>query len=219
LDRSFYFESLYPFQDEVLKLVGEIDTGLYLTGGTAASRAYLHHRFSDDLDFFTNDSPNFELWADRLIQVLQACEDWSTTVVQRERRFVRLSLIRNSVTLKIDMVNDVPSHLGEIRRHEILGRIDTPENILANKLTAAVDREEPKDFADIWGFCCRLGLPLSPAIEGAQSKAAGIFPADLARLLCSVSRKDWELVRWIEAPNPDLFVSDLAKLGEGLVLV
>ncbi len=200
-------------------MVSEIDTGLYLTGGTAASRAYLHHRFSDDLDFFTNDSPNFELWADRLIQVLQAREDWSTTVVQRERRFVRLSLVRNGVTLKIDIVNDVPSHLGEIRRHEILGRIDTPENILANKLTAAVDREEPKDFADIWGFCCLLGLPLSPAIEGAQSKAAGIFPADLARLLCSVNRRDWDLVRWIEAPDPDRFISDLSKLGEGLVLV
>jgi hypothetical protein len=219
LDRSFYFESLYPFQDDVLKLVSGIDTGLYLTGGTAASRAYLNHRFSDDLDFFTNDSPDFALWVDRLIQALQDREEWSMTVVQRDRRFVRLNLIRNEVPLKIEMVNDVPAHVGEIRRHEILGRIDTPENILANKITAAVDREEPKDFADIWGFCCRLGLPLSPAIEGAQSKAAGIFPADLARLLCSVRRKDWELVRWIEAPDPDHFISDLAKLGEGLVLV
>lgn len=219
MDRSFYFESLYPLQDEVLKAVSEIDTGLYLTGGTAASRAYLHHRFSDDLDFFTNDSPDFQLWADRLIQRLQNREEWSTIVVQRDRRFVRLNLIQNEVPLKIEMVNDVPAHVGEIRRHETLGRIDTPENILANKITAAVDREEPKDFADIWGFCCRLGLPLLPAIEGAQSKAAGIFPADLARLLCSVKRTDWELVRWIEAPDPDRFISDLAKLGEELVVV
>jgi len=219
LDRSFYFDSLYPFQDEVLKLVSETDTGLYLTGGTAASRAYLHHRFSDDLDFFTNDNPDFELWAGRLIQVFQDREEWFTTVAQRDRRFVRVNLIRNEVPLKIEMVNDVPAHVGEIRRHEVLGLIDTAENILANKITAVVDREEPKDFADIWGFCCRLGLPLLPAIEGAQSKAAGIFPADLARLLCSVKRKDWELVRWIEAPDPDRFISDLSKLGEGLVVV
>ena len=219
MDKSFYFESLYPFQDDVLRLVSEIDTGLYLTGGTAASRAYLHHRFSDDLDFFTNDNAEFELWAARLIQVLQDRKEWSTTVVQRDRRFVRLSLIRNDVPLKIEMVNDVPAHVGEIRRHEILGRIDSPENILANKVTAVVDREAAKDFADIWGFCYRLGLPLSVAIEGAQSKAAGIFPADLARLLCSVKRQDWELVQWIEAPDPDGFISDLARLGEGLILV
>ncbi|MBN2004737.1 MAG: hypothetical protein JXA21_15375, partial [Anaerolineae bacterium] len=31
-----------------------------------------------------------------------------------------------------------------------------PENILANKITALIDREEPKDFADIWGFCCEV---------------------------------------------------------------
>ena len=46
---SFYFEKLYPLQDEVLAVVSRLDTGLYLTGVTAASRAYLRHRFSDDL--------------------------------------------------------------------------------------------------------------------------------------------------------------------------
>jgi len=38
---SFYFEKLYPLQDEVLAVVSRLDTGLYLTGVTAASRAYL----------------------------------------------------------------------------------------------------------------------------------------------------------------------------------
>jgi hypothetical protein len=34
-----------------------------LTGGTAASRGYLQHRFSDDLDLFTNDAAEFPLWS------------------------------------------------------------------------------------------------------------------------------------------------------------
>ena len=29
---SFYFEKLYPLQDEVLAVVNRLDTGLYLTG-------------------------------------------------------------------------------------------------------------------------------------------------------------------------------------------
>jgi len=29
----------------------------YLTGGTTLSRVYLHHRYSDDLEFFVNDVP------------------------------------------------------------------------------------------------------------------------------------------------------------------
>ncbi len=77
---------------------------------------------------------------------------------------------------------------------------------------------EPKDLADVWGFCCRLGLPLAAAIEGAGSKAAGIFPADVARRLCVVTRDDWKLVRWIEPPDPERYVSDLVELGEKLIL-
>lgn len=45
---TFYFEQLYPLQDLALALIQQQDTGFYLTGGTAVSRVYLHHRFSDD---------------------------------------------------------------------------------------------------------------------------------------------------------------------------
>jgi len=49
---KFYTESLYPFQDGVLKLINALKTPFYLTGGTAISRHYYNHRYSDDLDFF-----------------------------------------------------------------------------------------------------------------------------------------------------------------------
>jgi hypothetical protein len=218
MDKSFYFDRLYPLQNEVLQELGSIETGFYLTGGTAASRGYLNHRLSDDLDFFVNDDRRFLLWADRLIQALVGHHGSRVEVVMREERFVRLNLVRREIPLKIEMVNDVPAHVGETPIHPVLGRLDSAENILANKVTALIDREEPKDLADIWGFCCRLDLPLSAALEGAQSKAAGIFPADVARLLCTANRRDWELVRWIEAPDPDQFLADLQRVGEGLIL-
>jgi len=60
---------------------------------------------------------------------------------------------------------------------------------------------------------------LQDAITNAQSKAAGVFPADLARVLCSVQRADWEAVRWINAPPVDVFLSQLNELGEKLLLV
>jgi hypothetical protein len=218
MDKAFYFEQLYPLQDQALEILGGLDTGLYLTGGTAASRGYLHHRLSDDLDFFVNDDRRFLLWAERSIQALAEWPGSALEVLMREERFVRLNLVRAGVQLKIEMVNDVPAHVGEISVHPVLGRLDSSENILANKVTALIDREEPKDLADIWGFCCRLGLPLSAALEGAQSKAAGIFPADVARLLCTANRKDWELIRWIEAPEPGQFLDGLRELGEALIL-
>jgi hypothetical protein len=48
-------DRLYPFQDEVLGVITGLETDFHLTGGAAASRAYLGHRFSDDLDLFVVD--------------------------------------------------------------------------------------------------------------------------------------------------------------------
>ena len=218
MDKGFYFDVLYPFQDRILSVLSGVETGFYLTGGTAASRAYLHHRFSDDLDLFVNDDARFGLWAQRFIDALSRSTQWQLNVLQREERFLRLSASAAEVSLKIDVVNDVPAHLGDVRQDPVLGRIDSPDNILANKLSALVDREEPKDLADVWGFCCRMSLPIAAALEGAQSKAAGLFPADVARILLNASRADWELVRWIEAPAVEQFLADLRAVGESLLL-
>jgi len=215
---SFYLKTFYPFQDRILKVINAVDTGFYLTGGTASSRGYLNHRFSDDLDFFVNDDKRFGLWVERIIQSLTQSAEWSCQVLMKEERFARLNLTANEVSLKLEFVNDVPVRVGEIRTHPVLGRMDSAENILANKVTAALDREEPKDLADIWGFCCQKKISLQNAITNAQSKAAGVFPADLARVLCSVTRADWEAIRWITPPPPDTFISQLIKLGEGLLL-
>lgn len=136
----------------------------------------------------------------------------------KEERFARLNLTAKEVGLKLEFVNDVPARVGEIKKHPILGRMDSAENILANKVTAVLDRDEPKDLADIWGFCCQKDISLKDAITNAQSKAAGVFPADLGRVLCSVTRADWEAIRWINAPPAKTFIEQLIKLGESLLL-
>jgi hypothetical protein len=219
VDHAHFFDCLYPLQDEVLGTLSAAETGFYLSGGTAASRGYLQHRFSEDLDLFVNDDPSFSLWAARFVDRLVARPAWQTRVLLREDRFVRLEVVSAAAVLKVEMVNDVPAHIGGVTMHPKLGRLDSPENILANRLTALADRDEPKDMADVWGFCCRLGLPLSRALEDASSKAAGLFPPTLARGLLSASRADWELIRWIEAPDPDVFLADLRRLGEELALL
>jgi hypothetical protein len=217
MDNTFYTNQLYPFQDQVLPIISATDTGFYLTGGTALSRGYLNHRFSDDLDFFVNDDQRFIIWADRIIQAISLVSSWQLQVLLREERYIRLNLILANLNLKIEMVNDVPSRVGTPLQNPQLGKIDTPENILANKITAVLDRAAPKDLADIWGLCYQQGLSLSEAITGAQGKAAGVFPVDLARVLCSVTRSDWELVRWIDPPDPDIFISQLNILGQSLL--
>lgn len=217
MDASFYFETLYPLQERVLASINAPETQFYLSGGTAASRGYLNHRFSDDLDLFVDDDDRFALWTARIIQELSASERWRIQVLLREARFVRLVVWEGELALKVEFINDVPARVGVVQPHPILGRLDSAENILANKVTAALDREEPKDLADIWGFCCKLGLSLPAALGGAQGKAAGVFAPDLARVLCSATQADWEQVRWITPPPAAQYLADLRRLGEGLL--
>ena len=56
---DYYRDKLYPFQDGILKIVKELELPFYLTGGTALSRFYYNHRFSDDLDLFVNDDSEY----------------------------------------------------------------------------------------------------------------------------------------------------------------
>lgn len=140
-------------------------------------------------------------------------------VLQRDQRFVRFEIEEADVAMKIELTNDVPAHVGDIREDPVLGRIDSAANLLANKVTAVVDRGEPKDFADVWGLCCKLGLSLDDAITHARSKAAGVFPADLARALMGATQQDWALVRWANGgPSQDDFLQGLRTLGEKLIL-
>lgn len=219
VDRAYYLDHLYPLQDEVLNLIDALGTGFYLTGGTALSRGYLQHRVSDDLDLFVNYAPQFAMWSSLIADVLARQPSWQATVVIRQQHFARLLIAAGEITLKVEMVNDVPSHVGELRRHSLLGRIDSPENILANKLTALINREEPRDLADIWGLCTRLGLSIHRAVEGAASKATGIYPPELARRLCTATARDWEQVMWLDPPDVDAYLADLVRLGDDLILV
>ena len=247
MDKTYFQNVLYPFQDRFLGLLKTVETGFYLGGGTAASRAYLNHRYSEDLDFFVNDDEAFPLWTDRVIHAAAGRPGWEVQILLREPRFGRMLLKEGDAALKIELINDVPSRVGETLNHPVLGKVDSAENILSNKVTALLDRREPRDFADIWAFCTRMKLSLGRSLEDAKSKAAGIFPADLARVLWSVSEGDWEAVRWIEdpghriedpgyrtedpgyrtkdpglrteKPTADRFISDLRRLGESLVVV
>lgn len=217
-EAAFYQQQLYPLQDAVLAVIGRLDTGFYLTGGTAVSRAYCHHRYSDDLDLFVNDHPSFSLWGERIIFALTQETTWQCQVNQRDDRFMRLTVVQGEVWLKIELINDVPSHIGEIQVHPVLGRVDSVENLLANKLTAVLSRQEPKDLADIWALARQHDVSITTAITDAQSKAAGIFPVALARVLLSTTAADWETIRWQKQPTVESFLNDLHALGESLIL-
>jgi len=67
------YKEIYKLQDDILDLVFSRDAPWYLTGGTALSRFYFSHRYSDDLDFFSLETisfaENFREEKEKLIRV------------------------------------------------------------------------------------------------------------------------------------------------------
>jgi hypothetical protein len=212
------WQSLYALQDEVLACFKRVEQGFYLTGGTALARGYFNHRYSEDLDFFVNDSPQFGLWRDRCLDALQRQMHSKARleILLRDERFGR-AVLHGSLPLKLEFVNDVPSRVGEPWKHPSLGLLDTKENILANKISALVDREEPKDIADIYWLCCRDGMDLQAAIENASGKAAGVFPPLVARALTDGLREGLPRVYWQQVPDEGEFKRGLERLISSLL--
>lgn len=173
---KYYNNILYPLQDKAFPLFN--GTPFYLTGGTALSRGYYNHRFSDDLDYFVNDHPDFPRISERQIEKLETLFT-EIKVALKDINFCRVFVAEEK--LKIEMVNDVPSHIGKLLSHPVLGLIDSRENILANKLTAVIDRSLPKDIVDIY-FLLKDGLSIKNALTDAESKAAGISPLFIAKV-------------------------------------
>jgi hypothetical protein len=120
LPAEHYDKILYPLQDEIIPFFK--DTPFYLTGGTALSRGYFQHRYSDDLDYFVNDHPDFNRLADRQIAKLNAAFK-DVHVALRGDNFVRLFVA--PARMKIEMINDVPSHIGALVEHPVFGIIDS----------------------------------------------------------------------------------------------
>lgn len=189
---EYYNNVLYPLQDKAIEAFK--GSPFYLTGGTTLSRGYYNHRFSDDLDYFVNYLSDFQMLAETQIGKLQYIFA-DVEIDYKGEYFYRIFVAERQ--LKIEFVNDVPSHIGAKISHPDLGIIDSKENILANKITAIVDRSMPKDMADIY-FLLRDGLSLKQALLDANSKAAGLAPLYIAKIFAEYdySLLDTE-VKWI----------------------
>ena len=213
---QYYEENLYPLQNGVLRAVGNCKTQFFLTGGTALSRAYYQHRYSDDLDFFVNDAPDYHDQVDRVFAKLKEegfLWDENTDFISRDR-FVsfKVHLKDSDTLLKLDLVNDVAPHFGDFIETKIFERTDSIRNMLSNKLTALF-RFAGKDVADIREIALHETINWPDIIKEARQKEAGIELSIAADILKGIPRHEFEGVHWINNPGWDVFQKDIENIA------
>jgi hypothetical protein len=220
---QYYRENLYPLQDGVMSIIGKLNTPFFLTGGTALSRHYTNHRYSDDLDLFLVSNEIYHIWVDKVLDELFRAESESAimvdrTSVKRFKDFTQLFVstsIKPQHLLKLDLVNDLAVHYGDFENDERLGVIDSWRNILSNKISALF-RFEPKDVSDIWILSKTKHFHWRTIIEEAKSKEAGVEPEIIYNILRSFPIDKFDMVRWVKKPDYTAAKKDLDRIADDL---
>lgn len=214
MPEKYYQNKLYPFQDKVLKAIEGLDVDFYLTGGTVLGRCYLEHRYSDDLDFFVNNHPEFKSQCNKVIDFLNKT-DWSINVSTATESFVRIFLEDDGLSLKIDFINDVSFHYGEFISSKIFKKIDNCRNILSNKL-CALTRMEPKDVADIIFISSKYSFEWEAIIEEAKEKDLWIDPLEICKILNDFPVKLLVDIKWIDEVDIDDMDNQLKTIHDDI---
>ncbi|MDO8610545.1 MAG: nucleotidyl transferase AbiEii/AbiGii toxin family protein [bacterium] len=140
----------------------------YFTGGTALNEFYLHHRYSDDLDFFSNDKVDIQA-------VFELIERWSKKLHFRfTSRFAEVVYrfnitFPNNENIKIDF-GHYPYPIIEksnIKYKKMM--INSLRDIGSNKIITIIQRTDVKDFVDLY-FLLRENYTIWDLIYSAQEK-------------------------------------------------
>ncbi len=145
MEKAIDYKHLYALQDKVLAVVFALENSFYLTGGTALHRFHYNARYSDDLDLFTSSD---DLFGESINEILDELEGKFRLKHSVKSRDFHRVLVDDS--LQLDFVNDSVYRSG---KSDIIDgiRVDNKINILANKVTAIIGRDEGKDVFDL--FC------------------------------------------------------------------
>jgi hypothetical protein len=212
---KYYTDRLYPLQDRVLKEIEKSNTFLYLTGGTVVSRFYLHHRYSDDLDLFSNQHSDFEKEIDRVTQHLK--KSFQVDLQVKDVAYGRTFVTEGDLVLKIDYVNDVGFHAGEVVNSPLFTRTDNWKNILSNKITA-LTREEGKDAADIIFMCLRYAFNWQDIINDAKNKDSWIDEVNASRFLHDFQTEKLRKVKWIKEQDFEQMENQLKTISKDILM-
>ena len=217
---QYYVEKLYPLQDGVMSTLSKSGLGFYLTGGTALSRAYFNHRYSDDLDFFINDALDYQSQVNEaLAKLKEAGFFWDEYKdYLRVDRFTTLKVgwDKSEVLLKLDFVNDIDVQFGGIVETHLYHRTDSIRNILSNKLTCLF-RFAGKDVADIREIALHSKINWKQAIRDAQEKDLGVQVELVRDILRGIPKYEFDKVEWIKKPLWEEFYADIERIVKEII--
>ena len=214
---KYYQNLLYPLQNKFLAVFSEYNNEkFYLTGGTALSRFYFQHRYSEDLDFFS--AKELKEFRKDIKDILDLAEKkfFSFEIEIISDSFARIFLQEDDTLLKIDFVNEVVFHWGEFKNFPLFACVDNAINILANKITAIM-RYEAKDIVDIWILAKKLTFSWRDIMDIA-SKKSPVDPIEVSKVIQTLPLDELKFIKWATDVDNEVVYNDLQKIATDILL-
>ena len=158
-----------PFQKIVFEKIAQEDyfqKNFYLSGGTALSAFYLHHRYSFDLDFFSFNKLD-QLQIIKFINKISKELNTSVKITKKEM-VLWFELQKGKETLKIDFLEYPYPQIDKGIIYQGI-KIDSIKDIGANKLLILNLTEESKDYVDLY-FILKEKFSIWELIEAVKLK-------------------------------------------------
>lgn len=213
---------LTPFQKSVLSLFAQnkaFSKHFYLTGGTALAEFYLHHRLSEDLDFFSETEFS-------IVPIQAFLKQLSTKLRLSKieyRSFMGIHtffLHKGKQVLKVDF-NFYPfPRIEKGENFESLS-IDSLHDIALNKLQTIATKPRSRDFIDLYCIIKKTGWNIKTLKKETRAKFDWYIDSlklgsqfllvtelkDYPKLIEPLNEKDWQ----------DYFIKLAKKLGKKII--
>jgi len=193
----------------------------YLTGGTALSEFYLKHRFSDDLDFFTNEANFPQIEVEALVEKIKEAIGAKEANYRRlyDRRIFFLPYAIGELKIEFTYYPFLPIMPRE-KKGLIL--VDSFSDIVAGKWMALMDRIEPKDFIDFYFIIKEKKITLADIRSLVNKKfnitlEASTIGSELAKV--RTIDKLPNMIKPLTLEELKVFFADLSKNLEGELFI
>ena len=175
---------LTALQERVLEVLAGFDPSWTLTGGAALVAIHGVRRTTRDLDLFFHGQESLGHAPDEAMRRLRGA-GLDVAGLQSAAAFRRLRVSDGKETVVLDLVADPVPVVEAPQTLDWHGRsiqVDTPHEILVNKLCSLLHRSELRDLADVRDLLA-AGGDLARALADAPRKDGGFSPMTLAWLL------------------------------------
>lgn len=165
---------IQPIQEKVLEIFKKspLCQKFYWTGGTLLSFVYLHHRLSQDLDFFS-DKPFSYGEVLKFVQTLKKKLKLSR-IEGRKIHDRHEFLLKDKEVLRLEFVLfEHPSLKPRKKYKGIL--VDSLDDIAANKVMAFFDRNDPKDLFDLYFLLAEKRYKVKELLKLTEKKFGVLF--------------------------------------------